>query len=360
MYSVVRRPIPITAVSPPSAVARLTIGAALVAVLVTLAVLALSPGGSLTPRLQRQQRGFAIPVYSNAGYADPQMEDYIHQIRAIGADWVELCPTWYQSSKDATKIFARSKTPSDWSLHHAIELAHKLGLKVLLKPSVDLLDGTYRGEISPSNRSGWFSSYRAFASHYAQLAASNRAEQLSIGAELSGMSTDRAGWLGVIRVVRRYYRGALTYAANFDEYQQVAFWDAVSFIAVDAYWQLAQQPTNDVAALKDAWGAIQVQLSDFAVKTGRKILFAEAGYTSERGSTTAPWSWTTSELPDESEQAAAYASLLATFSGQPWWMGVYWWAWDEPGAPESAPALSYSPRGKASEAIVRRWWGAAA
>jgi hypothetical protein len=60
--------------------------------------------------------------------------------------------------------------------------------------------------------------------------------------------------------------------------------------------------------------------------------------------------------PSESEQAAAYQALLATFSGEPWWEGVHWWVWNALPDDGSDHATNYSPRGKAAERVIRDWW----
>jgi hypothetical protein len=304
------------------------------------------------------QRGFAMPAYSPEGYRSPETSGYLHQIAAVGARWVQIDPTWYQDHIHTSTIAASSRTPSDAAVEWVISVAHQIGLKVLLKPLLDLLPdgGVYRGTIRPADRSAWFGSYATFIGHYAQLAARLRVEQFAIGTELAGVSEDRAGWLGVVEAVRSRYQGPLVYAANFDEYRRVVFWDAVDLVGIDAYWTLSQRPTADAGALRRAWHPIVRELAAFAARTGRRILFTEAGYTSQRGSTTAPWSWTTSTTPDEAEQAAAYEALLASLDGQSWWAGVFWWVWAVPPGDDTSDPLGYTPHGKAAESVVRRWW----
>ena len=209
--------------------------------------------------------------------------------------------------------------------------------------------------IHPSDPASWFAFYRAFIGHYARLATRTRAEQFAVGTELAGVSADRASWLDIISLVRVEYSGPLVYAANYDEYSQVAFWDAVDLIGVDAYWPLSQQSTVDVSQLQRAWLPIRTELAAFSAKADRRILFTEAGYTSQRGATTAPYSWRVSHLPAHAEQAAGYQALLTSFSEQDWWAGIFWWAWTVPSTDED-PALGYSPHGKAAERVVRRWW----
>lgn len=332
-----------------------------------LITLALTPGaagtGSSPPVVPdraatKSQRGFAMPVYSRAGYDSPQAAQYLHQIAAVGATWVQIDPTWYQDQAHTSSIAATAQTPSDRAVERVISTAHQIGLKVLLKPLLDLLpDGaTYRGTIRPADRASWFSAYADFIGHYADLATRLRVEQFAVGTELAGVSGDRVGWLGVVRMVRDRYHGQLLYAANFDEYRRVAFWDALDLVGIDAYWKLSRRPTVDVGLLRLAWVPIVRELAAFAARSGRQILFTEAGYTSRRGSTTAPWSWTTSSTPDQIEQAAAYEALLTALHERPWWAGVFWWAWGVPGAADAEDPLGYTPHGKSAEAVVRRWW----
>jgi hypothetical protein len=249
-------------------------------------------------------------------------------------------------------------TVDDDGVRHVVSLARKHGLKVLLKPHVDVVDGTDRAHIAPADRDAWFRSYRQFINHYAGLATELAVEQLAVGTELATLSDDRGRWLSVVTDVRSAYRGPLVYAANHDEYSTVAFWDAVDLVGIDAYWPLRVEPTADVAQLEHAFAAQRDDLAAFAARVGRRILFTEAGFASQRGAVTAPWSATVSRQPAQDEQAAAYQALLATFTGQAWWAGVFWWVWsveDGRGAGQLT-AIDHSVRGKTAESVLRRWW----
>lgn len=305
-----------------------------------------------------EQRGVAMPSYTVDGYQSPSAAQYLKQIVLDGATWIQIDPTWYQTRLDADTIAADGQTPSDQSVERVIAAAHQLGLKVLLKPLVDVAaaGSPYRGGINPVDRGAWFASYTAFIGHYAQLASRQRVEELAVGTELAGVSADRADWLGVVRAVRGRYAGVLLYAANFDEYPKVTFWDAVDLVGIDAYWPLSRTSTSDPGVLQQGWAPIVAQLAVFAARTRHRVLFAEAGYASQRGSVSAPWSWTISDVPDQAEQAAGYQALLQSLSRQPWWAGVFWWAWDVPATDPTTNPLGYSPHGKAAEAVLRRWW----
>ncbi|MEU6345428.1 hypothetical protein ABZ883_31255 [Streptomyces sp. NPDC046977] len=312
-----------------------------------------APAGAGAPRL----RGIALPSWSAEDYDSPAAGRYLRDIAATGAGWVSLTPTWYQSAPGDASMHTTGETASDDSLRRIIREAHAAGLKVLLKPHVDLPGDQDRAQIRPADPAAWFAAYTRFITHYARLAEDLGAEQLSVGTELAGTSRDGARWRAVVRAVRRDYRGPLVYAANYDEYAHIPFWDDLDLIGVDAYWPLADRPTTDVGRLRAAWRPIARQLSGFAARHHRRVLFTEAGYVSQRGTTTAPWSWTVSARPADDEQAAAYQALLGAMEGERWWAGVCWWMWDDwPDSGETPARLAYTPHGKPAEEVLRRSW----
>lgn len=284
------------------------------------------------------------------------MGQSFQEIRDLGATWVQLTPTWWQLDRYTSDIIRASGTVSDTGLERAIKLAHQHGLKVFLKPHVDLPHqlGDSRNNIRPNDRAAWFNSYTAFITHYAEMAQQLGVEQFAVATELTGVTDDRPAWLQIIQAVRDRYQGPLVYAAG-DNWLTVPFWDAVDLIGIDAYLPLGRVPTTDVQALKGAWEAVLDEAAGLSARYGKRILFTEAGYTSQLGTITDPSNWRVSRIPSQAEQAAAYEALLSTFSNQPWWAGVYWWLWMT--APETVAApLDFSPKGKAAEAVIRRWW----
>lgn len=303
-----------------------------------------------------QQRGFALPTYQVGGYDGRAVEQSLREITEVGATWVQLSPTWFQTDRHSSEVVRTAETVSDAGLERAIKLAHQQGLKVFLKPHIDLPNpGTdSRNNIVPNDRGAWFTSYKAFITSYAAMAQRLGVEQFAVATELSSISDDRAAWLQVIQAVRDQYSGPLVYAAGRD-WASVAFWDAVDVIGIDAYWPLSSVSTTDVQALQRGWEFVLHEAAALSARYGRKILFTEAGYTSQQGTVTDPSNWRISTTPNQAEQAAAYEALLATFSNQPWWAGVHWWVWIRP--PYTvAQLLDYSPRGKLAEEVIRRWW----
>jgi hypothetical protein len=299
------------------------------------------------------QRGFAL--IWNPYYDGPQIAQSLREMAEVGATWVQFTPAWSQTATNVSAIARSPQTVSDDNLEQAIALAHNYGLKVFLAPHLDLPNGS-RSTIRPDDRGAWFASYTTFISYYAALAQRLGVEQFAVGSELASISDDRTGWLQVIGEVRARYHGTVLYAAEPDEAVRVPFWDAVDLIGIDAYIPLSTGPTTDVSALQRSWEPIRAQMAEGSARYGRKILFTEAGYTSQEGTTTRPNDWMLGTPPNESEQAAAYQALLATFSDEPWWEGVYWWVWNALPDNGSDHATNYSPRGKAAEQVIRNWW----
>ncbi|MEU6086047.1 hypothetical protein ABZ865_04405 [Streptomyces sp. NPDC047085] len=302
-------------------------------------------------------RGITLPSWYRTDYDSPAAPRYLRGIRATGARWVTFTPTWYQKHATDPAMHTTEETASDASLRGIVERAHAAGLKVMIKPHVDLPGDLDRAEIRPRDRAAWFAAYRRFLTHYADIAADTGAEQFAVGTELAGVSGDTTAWTEVIRAVRDHYDGPLTYAANYDEYQHIHFWGALDVIGIDAYWPLTRKPTTDPALLRRAWAPIRQKLAAYSGRQHRRILFTEAGYVSQRGSTTAPYSWTVSDHPAYAEQAAAYQALLDSFEGRAWWAGVCWWMWDDwPDSGETPARLAYTPHGKPAEEVLRRTW----
>ncbi len=304
------------------------------------------------------QRGMVLPTWQQHGYPTSETDKALAGIVAVGANWVQIVPTWYQAARSSAVITSTASTVDDDNVRRVATLARAHGLKVMLKPHVDVMDGSDRGVIAPDDRDAWFASYREFVTHYADLAAQLGVHQFAVGTELRGVSADRTQWLRVIAEVRKVFRGELVYAANHDEYQSVAFWDAVDLVGIDAYWSLSTSPTADVAPLRRALATRRDELAAFAADVGRRILFTEAGFPSQHGAATAPWDGTISRRQAQDEQAAAYEAFLDVFTREAWCAGIFFWTWTVSPRRDGDPtaALDTSVRGKAAQLVVEKWW----
>ena len=100
------------------------------------------------------------------------------------------------------------------------------------------------------------------------------------------------------------------------------------------------------------------ELGAFASGLGKPVIFTEAGYASQVGSTTAPWNWEISEERSDAEQAAGYEALFTAIADRSWIDGVQWWMWDDLADTGEDQTLDYTPHGKAAERVLRAQWAA--
>jgi len=288
------------------------------------------------------------------------MSDYsLIYLSQLGVGEIALMAVYYQDDAGSSKIYYdEKKTTSDESLGHAINIIHSLGMKVMLKPHVDLVDDEARSNIIPSD--AWFASYKEMILHYATLAAKYNVELLCIGTELSNTTTERwkEKWMDIIKAVKQVYNGPLIYAANWDEYETVSFWDTVDYIGMDAYFPLTSKinpPKEDLIA---AWNKQADVLEKWLETSGhnKPIVFTEIGYDTVQGCNKQPWRilpTLASQIESQDEQANCLESLLIVLTNRPWFKGFYWWNYFP--RPDIGP-LGYTLRGKKGEKVLSEWF----
>ena len=284
----------------------------------------------------------------------------------MGVNWITLFPTCYQENITSTQIRCRTdtSTPTDDDLTHAIQYAHGLGIRVMLKPHIDVTNDPahWRGQIDFGGDEGgwkaWFASYTDFITHYATLAQRTGADYFAVGTELPNTSSRADQWRAVVKAVRAIYSGPLIYAANQGEEVNVTWWDAVDAIGVDAYYPLTQTNQPTLAQLKAAWAPIASQLGQLSRRWGRPIVFPEIGYRSIDGTNQAPYDYQMTGSVDLQEQADCYQAVFETLTGQDWWRGVFWHNWTTIPTQGGPYDEDYTANNKPAEDVLRKFYGA--
>ena len=284
-------------------------------------------------------------------------------IQPMGANWIALIVKCHQATLTTTEITCTDdSTATDDELIHVIEYAHKLGIKVMLKPHIDMAnpnDGRHNINFGGNESAwkAWFTSYTELIRHYAKLARQTGADYFVIGTELWGTSSRADDWRAVIHAVRAVYDGPLTYAAlTYIEPWQISWWDALDSIGIDAYYLLTLTDQPTIEQMKLGLQPAAFLLDQLAAHWHMPILFTEIGYMSVDGTNRLPGYWQLDGATDPQEQADAYRAIFEVFSGKSWWKGAFWWSLDTNPNQGGLEDRGYSPHGKPAEDILRVWY----
>jgi len=130
-----------------------------------------------------------------------------------------------------------------------------------------------------------------------------------------------AQWSKLIGRVREVFSGPLTYAANFDQYQDVGFWSELDLIGINAYFPLRRRDLPEgiqggrVDLFASRWSTILNEIDTFRRQQGvadHRVLFTELGYVRRANCTIQPWAAHGFEV-----LASADGSTLMIWEDQP-------------------------------------------
>ncbi|PZT52193.1 glycoside hydrolase family 113 [Paenibacillus silvae] len=211
----------------------------------------------------------------------------------------------------------------DDELVEMIRYARTLGLRVILKPTVNCSDGTWRAHINffdidvpcEPKWKDWFRSYTAFQLHYAAIAEQEKCEMFIVGCEMVQSERRDREWRKVIANVKEVYAGPVSY--NTDKYQEghVTWWDAVDVISSSGYYPI------------DDWEAQLDRIEREIAPYGKPFFFAEAGCPSRSGSAQVPNDWGLEGEVNAEEQASFYEAMFRHVSQREWVRGFGLWDW---------------------------------
>jgi len=304
-------------------------------------------------------------LFQGRGYGTPSSAALLDYLARRGVTWISLTPfgrLWSLSSTEIAMDFEAPYEENREAVRRMVQQAHARGIRVLIIPHLWVETGGWRGEIDPGSPEGWrdyLRSYREFVLAWARDAAVAGADGFSIGVECKSFS-GRFGpfWDQLIDDVRAVFDGWLTYSANWDEAEDVLFWDRLDLIGINAFYPLADHPGASfeeyVAGAERAAESVEA----LAEVVERPVLFVEVGYTTREDAAVEPWLW-----PDdmqgvvisEREQARALLATLRAFLPEPWFAGFFVWRYYADLDDVSQEAVwGFSPHGKLAEPTLTR------
>ena len=288
-------------------------------------------------------------------WSGPEAEFSMERMADMNVNWVAIALSAVQATPQSTEIpFREEPTVTDDEVRWAIRKAKSLGLKVCLKPVVNVANGTWRAHINffdeevPGEPSWaeWFRSYEEFIRHYAEIAEEEHCEMLCVGCEMVQADKRDVEWRALIAGVRSVYSGLVTY--NCDKYQEerVRWWDAVDIISSSGYYPI------------DQWEEQLDRIEGTVRRWNKPFFFMEAGRRAARAPAR-PNDWSPPGGPSE-EERRYYEAMFAACAKRDWMQGYMLWDWPARlyGLEEAALNDDYCMYGKLAEETVKTFYAA--
>nr|WP_146014391.1 glycosidase-like protein [Paraburkholderia rhynchosiae] len=300
--------------------------------------------------------GFNLVQDKQAQFGSAQALTSMRRMRDTGANTVALIPFLWQPHPDSREI-GRGVDMSDAQLADGIRAAHRLGLKVIVKPQV-WIPGSWAGAVrmnTDADWNAWFDGYARALNAIAAVAAREHAEGLVVGTELDE-SAARPEWRALIARIRRVFHGELSYAAhNVDGAQRVTFWPLLDSVGVTLYPVLGAD--DDPAQWTRVMHETSEHLRALARRTGKPVLIAEIGLRSAAGAAAKPWESAEERVaaPDEALQSRVLEHWLDALD-EPAVRTVLMWRWiSDPDAGGEKDTDFTVQRKQAERMLSSRW-----
>ena len=313
--------------------------------------------------------GTSIPKINGISFVasrEAVRQDHIDAILDVRASYAAVMPFGFIRDTQSPEIIF--DTERQWfgetrkGAQQYIGLLHTNNVKVMLKPQLWIRGGEFTGHMEMATEADWESlerSYERFLLTYARLAEETGVEILCIGTELEQFVQQRpAYWRNLIEKVREAYKGKLTYAANWDEYNTTPFWQALDYIGIDAYFPLSEDKTPEIESLIHAWEPWKEGISQLSKSQKRLVIFTEFGYRSMDYTAKKPWMAGREGVAVNMEaQANAKKAIFEAFWNEDWFAGGFIWKWflDH----ENAGGITcnrFTPQNKPAQQVIKSYY----
>lgn len=294
---------------------------------------------------------------------DTLVQNHINPILSLNSNYAAIMPFGFIKNLEHPEIIYN--TNRQWfgeTNSGAKQYINKLqenNIKIMLKPQIWIWRGEFTGNLKMNSEEDWMlleDSYRVFILGFAKLANDSNVSLFCIGTELEQFIVHRPEfWFQLISEVKNIYKGKLTYAANWDEYKRVPFWNELDYIGVDGYFPLSESKTPTIEEAKIGWKHWKNEMQILSNSVNKKILFTEFGYRSVDFSGKEPWnSDHTIASVNLEAQTNLFNALFEELWNEEWFAGGYLWKWfidhEKVGGFENH---MFTPQNKPVERIVR-------
>ena len=307
------------------------------------------------------------------GFDSLDSKEALDQIVGDHANSVSIVTGYYVSTGTSSDLGAiAGKTSSLSAISEAILDAEARGLNVMLKPHINVLDGSFSGSYKAADVDDFFAKYKAELLDLAKVAQADHVAVFSIGNEFDTMASNYLPqWTDLIDSIRHVYTGELTYAATRYSLNSVVFLNQLDYIGVNAYLPLATSVAASanitVDQLVHAWTTLPSgylynlyggksfvdYMHDLSIHYDKPVLITEVGYRSDDQAAFNPGDWQTVTTPDAALQAKLYQALYEVWGQQgDWFKGLFTWGVGTQATPTASSPDDYTTEGKPADAVI--------
>ena len=260
-------------------------------------------------------------------WGSDSMAETLDVLKQMGVNWVAIHPYAQIRNDGGVSHQIDPSSPPVW-ITRPIAEAHARGIKVMVKPHLAYWGGQFawRGEIQFTDDAHWrrfFQDYEAWIA--ALVAVAHDADAFAVGTELD-KTAHRPEWSSVIATARGF-SGPLTYAANWTDYQNVPFWDALDVIGIQAYFPLTEKTNPTIDDIRTGWDRRMDELRAYSERSDRNILFTELGYNQSYLAASKPWDYHVDDEGSRALQEDCWQVALETIERENSIVGALLWKW---------------------------------
>ena len=332
--------------------------------------------------LRELHKGMSFGYLAKRGYFNtPEALAQVDRMAELGVTWVALMASVMQDTFSSTRLYQDFEfTAADHELEAIIARFHARGIKVMLKPMIECHDSAWRGGINfPDGDQQiqgrtvnywepWFESLRQSVAHYGRLAERTGCEAYCIGCELyaAEQARNNARWAKVVAAAREVYAGPVVYDAQpptlLELAEPPAWLKALDAVCISYYSAAADKPgatvEEMVAKLRPTVAILRLASEKLG---GLPVIFGETGCRSVAGAAMQPSEYRTGGAYAPQEQGNFLEAMCTLFWNEPWWLGLYWWKWDEQqNRPhyhtDPAGDCGFTLAGKPAAEVMKRWF----
>lgn len=291
--------------------------------------------------------------------------DELKPLQSINTGWIAVTPYAFVRPEVGEVTFNHSRQHWGESFHgvaKTVEMAHEMNIKVMVKPHVWVRGQGWAGDFQLDDEEKWKlweDSYSKYILAYAKIADSVNAELFCIGTEFRKAVVQRPDyWKMLIKEVKGVFKGQITYAANWDNFENVTFWNDLDYIGVDAYFPISEEKTPTKIQLAKRWEDNKKQLKNISTEYNKPLLFTEFGFQSVDFTADGHWKYSQDTLSVNLQaQANAFDATFDTFWNEDWFAGGFVWKWhSNHGSIGGEECKRFTPQNKPAEGVIKEWF----